>query len=136
MNVKLDKWSTEDYSLLTKYLYELSDEKYREFHSSLVPDTEDGFIIGVRMPVLRKLGKEISKGNYKSFFEVSQTKFYEQRMLTAIVSGLVKPTSFDELTEICDNFIPQISNWALCDGFCSSLKEVKNYKELFSDKAP
>lgn len=131
MDFNIEQWDAEKYSLLTEHLFELSDEKYKKFHSSLIPNSDDGFIIGVRMPVLRKLGKEISKGNVKSFLNISQTDFYEQRMLFAIVSSLVKTTSFDELTDICESFIPQITNWALCDGFCSSLKEVKKYKDEF-----
>ncbi len=131
MNFNIEQWDAEKYSLLTEHLFELSDENYRKFHSSLIPDSDDGFIIGVRMPILRKIGKEISNGDAKGFLHISQTKFYEQRMLSAIVSGLVKTTTFDEFTDICDSFIPQISNWALCDGFCSSLKEVKKYKDEF-----
>lgn len=131
MKFNLTQWNTESYSLLTEYLFELSDEKYKKFHSSLIPDSDENFILGVRMPALRKIGKEISKGDIRGFLSVSQTEFYEQRMLTAIVSGLVKTTTFAELVELCNNFISQISNWALCDGFCSSLKEVKKHKDDF-----
>ena len=35
-------------------LFELQDEKYRDFHSKLIPDMEKENIIGIRTPVLRK----------------------------------------------------------------------------------
>ena len=35
-------------------LFELRDEKYRDFHSKLIPDMEKENIIGIRTPVLRK----------------------------------------------------------------------------------
>lgn len=40
-------------------LFELADEKYREFHSRLCPGTDN--IIGVRVPVLRNYAKELAK---------------------------------------------------------------------------
>ena len=42
-------------------LFELSDEKYKKFHSGLCPNTDN--IIGVRLPKLREIAKEIAKGD-------------------------------------------------------------------------
>ena len=39
----------------------LADPKYRDFHSKLLPGTEN--VMGVRTPDLRKLAKEIIKGD-------------------------------------------------------------------------
>ena len=38
---------------------ELADEKYKEFHTGLCPNSNE--IIGVRVPVLRNFAKEIVK---------------------------------------------------------------------------
>ena len=38
-------------------LFELSDEKYKKFHSGLCPNIDN--IIGVRLPKLREIAKEI-----------------------------------------------------------------------------
>ena len=38
-------------------LFELQDTKYRDFHSKLCPGTDN--IIGVKVPVLRNLAKEL-----------------------------------------------------------------------------
>ena len=38
-------------------LFELSDEKYKKLHSGLCPNTDN--IIGVRLPKLREIAKEI-----------------------------------------------------------------------------
>ena len=43
-------------------LFELSDEKYKKFHSGLCPNIDN--IIGVRLPKLREIAKEIAKGDY------------------------------------------------------------------------
>ena len=54
----LDSWSADNYDNLTEYLKSNADLKYRDFHSSLVPDTESNSIIGIRMPIMRKIAKE------------------------------------------------------------------------------
>ena len=69
-------------------LFKLKDDKYKEFHSSLCPGVEN--IIGVRVPVLRKYAKELSKGNWKENFEQIQNDYYEEIMLQGMLIGLSK----------------------------------------------
>ena len=131
MNLQPEKWTDENFRELIVYLNENADEKYRDFHSSLVPNTDKKEFLGVRMPVLRKIGKDISKGNPKSLLEISSENIYEIKMLRGIVTGLIKPKDFKEFTLLCDNFTEEINNWALCDSFCSGLKQTKKYKDEF-----
>ena len=42
-----------------KTIKQLSDSKYKEFHSNLCPGTDN--ILGVRVPVLRNYAKELVK---------------------------------------------------------------------------
>ena len=42
-------------------LERLGDEKYREFHSSLLPNADKSKIIGVRLPQLRAVAARIKK---------------------------------------------------------------------------
>lgn len=131
MNLQLEKWTDENYNEFVELLKENADEKYRKFHSSLVPNTEKNEFIGVRMPKLREIGKEISKGNPHSFLSVSKPQLYEEKMVRGIVTGLIKPNSFEEFVSLCDSFAEEVNNWALCDCFCSGLKQVKKYKSEF-----
>lgn len=131
MDLRLSEWTKKDYNEFVGFLKSRADEQYRQFHSSLVPTAEDGCILGVRMPVLRQLGREISKGDCKGFLAVSSNAHYEERMLRGIVTGLIKTKGFDEFTALCDEFVFQIDNWAICDCFCAGLKEVKRYREEF-----
>lgn len=133
MNLKLEKWRSDDYERLVAYLREQADEKYRKFHSSLVPDMDKDGFLGIRMPVLREIGKAISKGNALSFLEISSPELYEERMLRGIVTGLVKTDSFDNFARLCDNFTEEVNNWAICDCFCAGLKQTKKYKAEFFD---
>ena len=78
---------------IRKELQDLVDSKYQEFHSALVPGI--GNILGVRIPQLRILAKEIAKrDNWRMFVEATDTKFYEETMLQAIPGGEPKKSFF------------------------------------------
>ena len=131
MNLKLNEWTDGDYLEFVGFLKTQADEKYRSFHSSLVPNAEKSDILGIRMPRLREIGREISKGNARSFLDVSKPELYEERMVRGIVTGLIKTKDFDDFTALVDNFADEVDNWAICDCFCAGLKEVKKYKDRF-----
>lgn len=128
-------WTESDYKNYIEYIKSQTDEKYRKFHTSLVPIENSKYILGVRMPLLRKIGKEISKGNAYSFLKVSQTTYYEESTINGIVIGQIKTKSYDEFIALVEEYIPQISNWALCDSFSTGLKSVKKYFDKFFDYA-
>lgn len=114
---------------IKKYLYENIDLKYKEFSKSLLPS--DTNILGVRLPLLRKLAKEISLGDYSWYLENASDDTFEEIMLQGMVIGNLK-TSFEVITNYIDKFIPKINNWSVCDSFVSSLKITKKYKkEMF-----
>lgn len=131
MDLRLYEWTYGDYCNLVDFLKEEADTKYRSFHASLVPETNEEEILGIRMPKLRELGKEIAKGNVRSYLEVANSSLYEERMLRGIVTGLVKTRDYDEFAELCDSFVNEIDCWAICDCFCAGLKQVKKYRAEF-----
>ena len=118
----------ENYDELLDYMQTLSDEKYREFNSKIVPNTDN--ILGIRVPVLRKLAKEIFKGDCQGFLQSCGRTYYEEDLLRGIVISNIK-TDCEELLKLVDGFIPYVNNWAVCDTFCTSLKQVKKYKPQF-----
>lgn len=107
---------------IRKKIIELSDEKYKEFHSSLCPNTDN--IIGVRVPVLRKFAKELLKEiNWQEYLEKAWDEYYEEVMLQGMIIGLAsKNKNINEIIKYIDNFVPKIDNWAVCDTFCAGLK--------------
>ncbi len=113
---------------IRKELQALADSKYRKFHSALVPGTEN--ILGVRIPQLRILAKEIAKReDWRIFVEATDTRYYEETMLQGMIIGLAK-MELEERMKYVMMFIPRIDNWAVCDIFCSELKTaVKKGKE-------
>ena len=111
-------------------LFNLADEKYRQFQMGLCPDT-DG-IIGVRLPILRKLAKEIAKGDWRTYLKNGNNQYFEEIMLTGMVIGCVK-TDMEEILKYVGEFVPQIDNWAVCDSFCAGLKFTKLNKSRVWD---
>ena len=113
---------------IKKMLLEQAEENYREFSSGIIPDVHN--ILGVRLPALRKIAKEIYKnGNWQEFVNSAESEFMEETMLRGILIGLIKDKP-EKILEYVKNFVPQITNWAVCDTFCNSLKFTKNNKEL------
>lgn len=109
-------------------LREMADEKYREFHSRLIPGVETIFY-GVRVPALRKLARQLVKEDWRGFVELTKaSSVYELNMICGMVCALAK-CDFEEKLEYVEKFIPSINNWAVCDIVCGDLKDVKNNRE-------
>ncbi len=104
------------------------DTKYRDFSLKLLPNVNN--VLGVRIPVLRKIAKEISKDNYFEFLDNYEKKSFEEIMLEGLVIGNLK-CSKEIIVSYIDRFIPKINNWSICDAFCASLKIVNTDKDYF-----
>lgn len=107
-------------------LFELQDKKYKDFHSSLCPNIND--IIGVRIPELRNIAKQIAKENPVEYLENVPKEYYEEKMLQGLVIGYMK-SSLEEKQKYLDEFVPIIDNWAICDCCTSTYKFTNKYSE-------
>lgn len=113
---------------LRSRLEALREEKYRRFHSSLVPGC--GNVLGVRVPLLRALAKEMSGHDGDRWEEYLQAalpltdKYYEETALQALVLGTAKMLPVRRLGYI-RALLPKISSWGTCDLFCSALREAR-----------
>jgi len=119
--------------LICARLEALRDEKYRAFTAKLIPNVCN--VLGVRTPLLRKLARELVKDasfDIKNFLRLNTQRYMEFTLLQAFVIGL-RNTAREEFFFDVKNFVPKINNWAVCDGFCSSLKLVNTYKSEFFD---
>lgn len=95
-------------------LFQLQDLGYRDFHSKLMPTVSKERIIGVRVPQLRKLAKELNKSDLKAeFLNALPHKYYEEDNLHAFLIEQIK--DFDECISALDDFLLFIDNWATCD---------------------
>lgn len=99
---------------IRKILFELRDTGYAEFQNKLVPNVPSDSIIGIRIPLLRKLAKEcIKTGCHTAFMADIPHKYYDENMLHGILISEIK--DFDECIDALGIFLPYIDNWAVCD---------------------
>ena len=107
-------------------------------------------MLGVRIPVIRKIAKEtikssflavdkspVSKNEVISYLHASDEVYYEEYILKALLigelgnlrTGVSETAAWSDLVfDEIRLFIPKITNWGICDTFCAALKITK--KEL------
>ncbi len=112
-------------------LFEMQDEKYRDFHAALMPTVDKEAVIGVRSPQLKKIAKELyESGGYESFLKILPHKYYEENNVHAALIGFEK--DYKKATALLDEFLPFVDNWATCDMI--KIPAFKNHMtELYSE---
>lgn len=99
---------------IVQQLFELQDEKYRDFQASLMPTVDKTAIIGVRMPELRKLAGRLSaQPQAAEFMAELPHKYYEENMLHVLLIDRIK--DMDTCLAEIEKILPYIDNWAVCD---------------------
>lgn len=99
---------------IRKKLFESKDEKYKLFQCKLMPTVPSDTVIGVRIPELRKLAKELYKsGDTAEFLSSLPHKYYEENNLHSFIIEQIKDVG--ECIAETDRFLPYIDNWATCD---------------------
>ena len=125
-------WNDQNYKIFLEYLKSLKDEKYKEFHSSLVLNSKYE-MIGIRVPIMRNIAKQIAKtSNIEEFLNYSQNKYYEEIMIQGLVISHIKDEKV--FYKYFKNHIKKIDNWALCDTFCNAIKIVEKYENKYFDE--
>jgi 3-methyladenine DNA glycosylase AlkD len=120
-----------DLSIVRDKLLEQQDLKYKKFHENLVPGRDK--IIGVRVPLMKALAKEIAKsGSALDYLEKAlkeKEEYYEETLVQGLTIGFIKIDAEARLKHI-KRFVPKIDNWAICDSFSANLKFTKKNMDL------
>ena len=126
-------WNEKSYKEFLKYLFSIKDDKYKEFHSSLVLNSKYE-MIGIRVPIMKNIAKGIANNsNIAGFLKYAQNKYYEEIMLQGLVISQINDEEL--FYKYFKNHIKKIDNWALCDTFCSAIKIVEEYEEKYFKEA-
>ena len=120
---------------ISEKLYGLAEEEYKEFNKKLIPGVEH--VIGIRLPALRKLAKELAKENFRTYLDEAREKvgsdsIHEEIMLQGLVIGYAKMER-GERRKYLDEFVPKIGNWAVCDSCVNSYKFMKKEPDYWFD---
>ena len=107
--------------IIRKKLKELSEPEYAKFNKKSCPDTKKQ-VLGIRIPKLRTLAKEILKDEeWKEFIEKADTNCFEETILKGLVIAYSKIDLKEKLI-LVKEFIPNMDSWAITDTFCPTLK--------------
>ncbi len=103
-----------------------ADVRNAAFSASLIPGARR--ILGVRLPVLRALAREIAKGDWRTWLEGAQDDTMEETMLQGYVTGVAR-MPFNEQMERMAAYVRKVDNWSLCDSPCAGFKFVRRHRE-------
>lgn len=104
---------------IKKQLIKSYDSKNAAFFLKISPEAKN--VTGVRVPFLRKLAKEIVKGNPKNFLDNYKVETHEEFLLKGIVIFSSK-LKLEEKLLYLEKYVPEIYDWSGCDIVISKLK--------------
>lgn len=125
-------------------LMDLKDEEYKAFNSKLIPNVDERLVIGVRVPALRKLEKELRTEDLGDWLSDLPHKYLEENTLHGIIISNMK--SQEDCLLRLEEFLPYIDNWATCDiinpkilakdkdGFLSCIRSWIKSKHLYTSR--
>lgn len=95
-------------------LFNMQDEKYRDFQAKLIPTVEADTIIGVRTPLLRKYaGQLLKRDDIQEFLSDLPHKYFDENQLHAFILSGMK--DYEKCVNEVNKFLPFVDNWATCD---------------------
>lgn len=97
-------------------LHELADKdgKYREFNARVVATADPATMLGVRVPRLRRLAREVSHSQDRdAFLAELPHRWYEEYLVHAFV--LNETRGLAQATRLLDALLPHVDNWCVCD---------------------
>lgn len=92
----------------------MQDKDYQAFSAKLNPTVDPDTIIGIRIPALRALAKEL-KGSDEAekFLSALPHEYFEEYQLHAFLIGYEK--DFDKGLSATERLLPYLNSWALTD---------------------
>ncbi len=117
------------HSLLSE-LQKMAEPAYRDFAARLIPG--ETRLLGVRIPKLRKLAKQLVKGDtWQTLLQspAPQDASFEELLLRAMLPAYAPHATTDERLFYLRQEQPRLNNWSLCDSACAGCHFVRSHKE-------
>ena len=94
----------------------LRDTPAKNFSVSLLPTVDENFILGIKIPALRKFAKKFfADTDAAAFLNALPHKFFEENLIHAFIVADMK--NYAECLAATEKFLPYIDNWGVCDSF-------------------
>ena len=101
---------------LQERLFAMAEKEYGQFQAKLIPTVDPALILGVRMPKLRALAREISgSAEAEAFLRALPHTYFEENQLHAALIERLR--DYPACLAATERFLPFVDNWATCDCF-------------------
>lgn len=115
---------------LCTLLLRLAEPAYRDFAARLLPPNSAKPLLGVRLPLLRRLAQQLARDERAPQILREEGELWmEQTMLRGMLPGYLRQASCDERLRLIEDFVPSISNWSLCDSCCAGYRFARQHRE-------
>lgn len=95
-------------------LFELQDKEYALFQRKITLTVPEEAFIGVRIPQVRKLARELYGGaEAEAFLQCLPHRYYDENILHGLLISEEK--DYGRCIDLLDTFLPYVDNWAVCD---------------------
>lgn len=120
----------------------LEDERYRNGHIRVINALNDVRILGVHIPELKRLAKEISRSDDAAdlivSFEAESTAgnlCFEEKIVWGLLINAMKAPEMQKYAYLWA-FVPAMDNWAVCDTICCNIKWITDKNTLWEFLQP
>ena len=120
----------------------LEDQRYRNGHLCVINALSDTKILGVHIPELKKLAKDLSKrsdaANILASFEQEFHKgalCFEEKIVWGLLINALNASEEQKYANL-GAFVPAMDNWAVCDTICCNIKWIKDKNALWEFLQP
>ena len=111
---------------ITDTLLSWREEEYAAFTAKLVPNITPESIIGVRVPHIRKLAREVQgTPEADAFLHELPHTYHEENMLHACLIDRMR--DYAAAMDTIEAFLPHVTNWAVCDTLKPRVKDRADY---------
>ncbi|MDE5777189.1 MAG: DNA alkylation repair protein [Lachnospiraceae bacterium] len=111
---------------IREQLLSMSEKDYMEFSSALIPGVND--MLGIRLPKLRTLAKQIAKKDWEEAMEEQDIYFEEKMLRGMVISYAIK--NLQQAVPYIEAFIPLVDNWSICDSVFSGMNVFQKDREF------
>ena len=128
MNLIKNNWTKDDINKFDEYLYSLRREEKINWTKNIVCTNMD--TLAIVLPDLKKMAKEIYKGDYISYLDLMPHKYFETLITNAFLISLIK--DYKVQMKYINKLIKYIDSWSVTDTLKFS---IKNYENEYLDYA-
>ena len=125
MEFILDRWSERDGKSFQMFLDSKKRTEKIEWTRKIINTKMP--LLAIPTPELKKIAREIYKGDYLSFLDLSLNYYYENTIINGMLITKIK--DFNLLKKYLNKYTKYVDNWASCDLLSFNIKGKE--KEFF-----